>query len=107
MCQNGDSWKSGVSKMVDQEASFSSSSNINKKDNNSKKQPGTVGTNFVGVVAHNQRFTAVKQMFSQEKAIFKMLRKFCNVSSLHSFTPSKHRAVLILSNASLVTCYSP
>lgn len=77
--------------------SGSSSPNINKNDNNnSKRQPETVGTTFVRVLEHNQRFTTVKQMLNQEKAIFKLRRKFYNISTLHSFTPDKHRAILVL-----------
>lgn len=46
MCPNGDSWESDISKMADQEASLSSSLNINKNDNKIKKQPETMGTNL-------------------------------------------------------------
>lgn len=93
MCQNEDSWKIGVSKMADPEAAFSSSSNINKNDNNSKKQPETVGTNFVGVLAHNQTFTAIKEVLNQEKAIFKLLRKFLTyLAFIPSLTPSTEQS---------------
>lgn len=69
MCQNGDSWKNGVSKMADQELPFSSSSNVLKNDNSKKQPETTVGNNFVGVLACNQRFTEVKQS-SMKKKLF-------------------------------------
>lgn len=67
MCQNGDSWENGVSKMADQEVPFFSSSNVYKNDNSKKQLEKTVGNNFVGVMACNQRFTEVKQSSIKKK----------------------------------------
>lgn len=57
--------------------SGSSSPNINKNDdNNSKRQPETVGTTFVGVLEHNQRFTR-----SSKCSIKRKLSSNCEGSS--------------------------
>lgn len=53
----------------------------------SKKQPKVVRTNFVEALENSQRFTPNKQVPNQEKAIFKMAGKFCDIFTHLCTTP--------------------